>query len=553
MKNKAKWTALLLCGILLLNGCGAATDDDSTDQTDVINTVTEAPAETPATDANITAPTEAPADVEETPAPTPAPTEAPADTPADATEPPAPTEAPVDSTVQTTIPKITVLPTEKIWYAEDGTTLLTVNDFSLSIEGDGYEALQNTFDNMHPGVKDENYQSLYDGAAEHYEFSPDSFYGYSSSCEAQLSRCDNSVVSFRIFTHDYTGGAHGMYLYYGETYDVETGQALKLADIVADAEGFYPNAIEYINNALYKEYEDALFADYQTWVADSLSPAKESLWYMTSTGIVICFSPYEVGPYAMGAPEITIPYSECAAYLHSKYLPSDGELVAKVGLNQDISSLIGVENPIQINAIQTDDCLDISVTSGSYTASLGVFDYFHSAYMLRRTDGRSFLFVTCDHMSDDYETFLYDITDGNLIKYGALSNTILTGRSLTSQNIEMEVRVDALGSYRAFANFLLTPEATLALDGDFYQIDSTYPLNIINSLPVTLEGADTVLDAGTQIIITGTNLVDEIYFKVVGTEQTGTIRYTRGEEESWIIYIDGISEYVYFDNLPYAG
>lgn len=549
MKRKAKWTALLMCGILLLSGCSTATDDAPKDKTDVVNKATEAPAETPAPDTDTTEPTQAPADVEVTPAPT----EAPTDEPSDVTGTPTSTEIPADSSVQSSIPRITILPEEKSWYAEDGTTLLTITDFSLSIEGSGYEALQNTFDSTHPGVKVENYQYLYDGAVEHYEFSPDSFYGYSSSCEAQLSRCDNTVVSFRIFTHDYTGGAHGMYAYYGETYYVESGQQLKLADIVADAESFYPNAIEYINNALYEEYEDALFADYQNWVAESLSPAKESLWYMTSTGIVICFSPYEVGPYAMGAPEITLPYSECASYLHSKYLPSDGELVAKVGLNQDISSLIGVENPIQINAVDNGGFLEVSVTDGSRTVSLGTFDSFYSAYIIRRADGRSFLFVTCDYMSDDYETSLLDITGDNLILYGTLPNMKLTGRSLSSQNIEIEVRVDALGTYSAFANFRLTPEGTLALDVNSYQIDSTYPLNIINSLPVTLEGADTVLDAGSQIVITGTNLIDEIYFKVVGTEQTGTIHYTRSEEESWIIYIDGISEYVYFDNLPYAG
>ena len=344
-----------------------------------------------------------------------------------------------------------------------------------------------------------------------------------------------------------------MYANCGETYDVETGQLLLLADMVADAEGFYPHAIEYISNALYEEYEEALFADYQSWVADSLSPNNEPLWYMTSAGIVICFSPYEVGPYAMGAPEVLLPYSECASFLHTKYLPSGGELVARVGLNQDISSLIGAENPIQINAVENGGVLEVSVTDGSRTVSVGTFDSFHSAYIIRRADSRSFLFVTCDYMSDDYETSLFDITGGYLILYGKLPNMILTGRSLSSQNIEIEVRVDALGTYSAFANFRLTPEATLALDENVYQIDSTYPLNIINSLPVTLEGEDTVLDAGTQIIITGTNLIDEIYFKVVDEETSGTIHYTRDEEESWIIFIDGVSEYEYFEDLPYAG
>lgn len=545
MKNKAKWTALLMCGILLFSGCNSVNDKDSTDAKDVVTQATEAPEETPAPDTDATEPTKAPVDPVETPAPTEAPT--------NVTETPAPTEAPAISDEQSTIPHITILPEEKILCAEDGTTLLTITDYTLSVDSEGFDNLQAAFDNYHPGIVEEDHQLLYTEAAEFYEMNPEFFRGYSSNYSATLSRCDSNLVSFRVLCSDYTGGAHGMYAYYGETYDVESGQQLLLTDIVADAEGFYPSAIDYINNALYEEYQDGLFAGYQSAVETALSPSNEPLWYMTSTGIVICFTPYEVGPYAMGAPEITLPYSECAAYLHSKYLPSDGELIAKVGLNQDISSLIGVEQPVMIEAVDNDWRLDISLVSGSSKASLGTFGYFHSAYMIRRADGRSFLFITCDYMSDDYVTYLYVITDGNPIIYGELPNMLLTGRSLSSKNIEMEVRVDALGSYRAFANFMLTPEATLTHDGDIYRIDSEHVLNIIKPLPVTINGVETTLDAGTQITITGTNLSNEIYFKVTTTEQTGTIHYTHEEPDTWIHLIDGISEYEYFEDLPYAG
>ena len=547
MKRKAKWTALLMCGILLLSGCSTATDDAPKDKTDVVNKATEAPAETPAPDTDTTVPTEAPVDPVETPAPT--------ETPTDVTETPAPTEAPTVSEVQSNIPHITILPEEKTMYAEDGTPVLVVKDYTLSISGEGFEALQNSFDTVHPGIIEEDHQFLYESALDHYEFNltPGFFNEYSSYVNAALSRCDSSIVSFRTHYSDYTGGAHGMFAYGGETYDVETGQQLLLADIVADTEGFYPSAIDYISNALYEEYEDALFADYQSWVAESLSPDKESLWYMTATGIVICFSPYEVGPYAMGAPEITLPYSECAAYLHSKYLPSDGELVAKVGLNQDISSLIGTEQPIMIEALDNDWQIDISLVSGSDKVSFGTFNYFIDGYIIKRADGRSFIIISCDYMSADSITYLYEITDGNLVARNEMPNMHLSGTNISSERIEMTVAINALGSFGGCTDYKLTADGHLVHDDELYQITVGYPLSIIKPLPVTIDGTQTTLDAGTQIAITGTNLLDEIYFKVVGSNQTGTIHYTRDEQTGFIIYINGVSEYEYFEDLPYAG
>lgn len=551
MKNKAKWTALLMCGLLLLSGCSSVDDKDSTDKEDVITQATDAPEETPVPDTDVADPTVPPADAIDSPAPTVAPTEA----PADAAETPIPTETPTIFVEQSTIPRITILPVEKIWYAEDSTTLLTVTDFTLSLDGDAFSTLQAAFDNHHPGILDEVYQYLYEGALDHYEFNlnPGHFNGYSVIFRAERSRCDSSVVSLRIIYGDYTGGAHGMYAYFGETYDVETGQQLLLADIVADAEGFYPNAIEYINNALYEEYEDGLFADYQSSVEQALSPDNEPFWYMTATGIVICFTPYEVGPYAMGAPEILLPYSEFATYLHEKYTLTTGELVAKVEPNQDFSSLIGSEEPIMIEAVDNDWQVDISLVSGPQKITFGTFNHCTGAYIIKRADSRCFVMITCDYMSDDYVTYLYEVTNGNLIECTKMPNMFPTGRTISAQNVEMSVAINALGSYGGYTNYTFTQEGQLIHDDELYQIKSPYVLNIIKPLPVTMDGTKTTLDAGTQISITGTNLVDEIYFKVVNTETTGTIHYTHEEPDTWIYLIDGVSEYEYFEDLPYAG
>jgi hypothetical protein len=156
-------------------------------------------------------------------------------------------------------------------------------------------------------------------------------------------------------------------------------------------------------------------------------------------------------------------------------------------------------------------------------------------------------------MSADSITYLYEVTDGKLVACNEMPNMHLTGTNISSERIEMTVAINALGSFGGCTDYKLTADGHLVHDDELYQITVGYPLNIIKSLPVTIDGAKTSLDAGTQITITGTNLIDEIYFKVVGSEQTGTIHYTRDEQTSAIIYIDGVSEYEYFEDLPYAG
>ncbi len=550
MKRYSKWLVFVLCGALLLGGCGNTKDDDKDDdkpdktvESEVDETDDE-PQDAPDAD-----PTPEPDDVIVQPEATPEPTAEPTSEPVE----PAVTEAPAEESL---FPAIAIRPHHKEWIADDQTTtLLTVDDFTLYVNTAGYNALQNSFYEQHPGILDEDYADMLSWATEHYTYSNDSFYGYSSSLRAELSRCDNRIVSLRVMYSDYTGGAHGMHATAGETYDAQTGQLLSLADLIADVEGFYPLAVDYINDALYAEYEDGLFSDYQSWVSATVAPENEPYWYLTASGIVIAFSPYEVGPYAMGAPEVTLPYEIFGEFIKEEYLLPQGEFVAKIPAEEDISYIIGASEPVFIEG-HTDEwgMENIFIHSGSASVEIGQFSYDTDNYLARHSNGRCFLIVSGDCMSGDYETHIYEISRGAVRECASLFNAYPDSNLITPQNWVMQIRMDILGTYAGSVSYTLSSNGEFTRTGDFYSINTTHALEIIKPLPVIIDNVETTLPAGEKIYVTGTNNIDEIHFQIDGTNQYGTIRFTR-EQGEWSprIMINGLPETEYFNNLPYAG
>ncbi len=548
MKHRIRWIAVLMCGALLFSSCSSVNDIDSQKPGQSEADPTDAPVAQPTVEpaAPTPEPTSEPIETPDTP-----PTEVPAEPPL--TTSPAVTPAPFEQ--ETTLPLLSIQPEELTWYAEDGSTVLcNVTDFTIDVAGDEFDALRTTLQEAYPGIQEAEYNRLVQDAIEHYTEFTDSFYSYySSNVTAEIARCDSKLVSLRIHYNDYTGGAHGMYYNTGATYTVQNGSVLDLQDLIADVEGFYPHAIDYINDTLFAEYGDELSPSYKEIIETTINPNYIQSWYLTSAGIVICFSPYELGPYAMGAPEITLPYAEFAQYLHEEYLFDEGELVSQVNTNQDLSYLAGASEPIVIETVMNDwSMLDTDIVMGSQRYDVGEFTYIKDAYVFKRSDDRCFLLIAGDCMSDDFTTYVFEITDGNICKCDELFNAHPSGSSITSTALEMQVHLDVLGSYNSYTMYDLALNGELVHSEKTFPIHSQYALTTKLPLPVTIDGTETVLDVGTQIFVLGTNNVNKVYFNIEGTTQNGTIYYTR-DEESWYLQINGVSEYDYFEMIPYAG
>ena len=129
-----------------------------------------------------------------------------------------------------------------------------------------------------------------------------------SSTLSEIAYFDGRYVSFCQQEYDYQGGAHGMPLWIGLTFDLETGERLSLPDVIANSEEELNSIVteyfaEYINGNPEEFWEDALDI-----VRDE--SCFESDFYLTEDGIKFYFHPYALSSYAAGFPEVTIPYDE---------------------------------------------------------------------------------------------------------------------------------------------------------------------------------------------------------------------------------------------------
>lgn len=130
---------------------------------------------------------------------------------------------------------------------------------------------------------------------------------YSSSL-SEIAWFDGQYLSFCQQEYDYQGGAHGMPLWIGYTFDLQTGERLSLSDVVANSEEELSSIVtehfaEYINENPEEFWEDAL-----TTVRDEISFTSD--FYLTEDGIKFYFPPYALACYAGWFQEVTIPYDE---------------------------------------------------------------------------------------------------------------------------------------------------------------------------------------------------------------------------------------------------
>ena len=146
-----------------------------------------------------------------------------------------------------------------------------------------------------------------------YELPPYGFYA-----NLRLAQEAGPVASVVADMEQYTGGAHGMPYRIGYNFDPMTGEQVAIADLFqegADPWALLGEDITRQITLLQERYSetggDTGYLPYNEYAG--LSEPHE--WYVTDEGITVIFQAYEIGPYAMGLPEFTVPWWRLADYL----------------------------------------------------------------------------------------------------------------------------------------------------------------------------------------------------------------------------------------------
>ena len=188
-----------------------------------------------------------------------------------------------------------------------------------------------------------------------------------------------------------------------------------------------------------------------------------------------------------------------------------------------------------------------------------------SAYVLRHPGGKTFLLICYDLASHDFVTVVYDITGDEIVQCDKWDLTEIIGDEISVDKITLSHTFNVLGTNWCEKEYALDEYGKLVTETEGYyftpMLSEWWEMRVIKELPVVIDGRETVINTGDHIVITGTNmkshmdLEGEIYLEVVETGETGTIFFERemGEYGPGPYMIDGVSEYDYFEWLPYAG
>lgn len=127
-----------------------------------------------------------------------------------------------------------------------------------------------------------------------------------------------NLVQFKVGGEFYTGGAHGSAVNHYYVLDLSQHKQLKLNDLIG----------RYRENQVY----GALYPEFVRWVKSSDSTVNlkeyEAMWKFTlahdftldQKGLTFYYGQYEIGPYSVGMPEFTIPYTKLNGIIKPEYL-----------------------------------------------------------------------------------------------------------------------------------------------------------------------------------------------------------------------------------------
>jgi hypothetical protein len=120
------------------------------------------------------------------------------------------------------------------------------------------------------------------------------------------------LLSLEYFSYEYTGGAHGNYGAYYQVLDLQKMKILKPEDI------FKP---EY-KTALIPELEKSFRKAFKMGEDESVEAMllqkdikPNNNFYLTDKGVAFSYTPYEIGPYALGQVTLFIPFKDIKSLL----------------------------------------------------------------------------------------------------------------------------------------------------------------------------------------------------------------------------------------------
>ncbi|RZG86389.1 DUF3298 domain-containing protein [Acinetobacter sp. WCHAc060033] len=137
----------------------------------------------------------------------------------------------------------------------------------------------------------------------------------------KILNAEKPLATVVLNTSSYLGGAHGSSVQRYYNFDLVTKKQVTLTQI--------------IENNQKAKLEQLAYQAFKTWVADSKLADNiaeyEQVWkfklsdnfYLGKQGLILQYGEYEIGPYVVGLPRLTIPYDQLKGVLKTQYFPAE--------------------------------------------------------------------------------------------------------------------------------------------------------------------------------------------------------------------------------------
>lgn len=210
-------------------------------------------------------------------------------------------------------------------------------------------------------------------------------------------RADSGVISLRVVDRASLGTTNTLKIS-GISYDPQTGEELKLADLGSSSEKLVNTVSEKILVSFNEDpkYRVVFFNEGYTETIKSL--VSDGHWYLSADGIVIIANPGEIADAAAGFYEFTVPYSELGDVISKDYIPSadldgsEGDVSVEFAADNSAADLTFLGSP----AAEDIKSLILSASGSIYDLDVYTISYNEAA----KTYNILKQILACSDMSD---------------------------------------------------------------------------------------------------------------------------------------------------------
>jgi len=340
--------------------------------------------------------------------------------PSDFTDPTIPAESviPTEPTVPETEPiAVDTLSLDKEWYAHyegaEDYTLLVTSEYSIVTMSECETGQYSNVARVLAALADrqrktmeEELDNLISFARDEYAQDPYNFTAYVSTLDVQVRRADSIVISLLFDSYSDYIGIDGFRALSGSTFDSQTGEQLKLSDVVRDMDAL-PSLIEREMD----EYILTVMLSLNTAVQDYFRDTPEDgiRWTLDYNGVTFYFVSGELTEPDGGSQQVTLTFEEYPELVYERYLNVPEEYT--VELTNDATFFADLNEDGVCETLMFSAWLDRErnhyLDFGIYSNVDGMY-YYEECYQYRfypfyaKTKDGQYLYLYCEFVEEGY-------------------------------------------------------------------------------------------------------------------------------------------------------